>query len=300
MASGGKEERGLVRDGRRESDDGTEPAVPVAASQPLRGVRVVVTRPAAQAEGLCSAFEERGAQVERLPLLEVVPPPDLGPLRTAVAALPRRRWVAFTSASAVDPVADLLAEAGEGWPQGVRVAAVGRATAAALRGRDIPVDLTAASGGEDLAATMCRTDPDLPGSLVLLPQATDARPELFKGLREAGAEVSPVVAYDKRLPIDARERAEALFPPTTTLGWVTFTSPRIARTFATLINDIDSLEGGWDHRRLSLLAASIGSTTSAALLELGVEPAAEADTPGDEELVAAVQATVAHRDKSRL
>jgi uroporphyrinogen-III synthase len=88
------------------------------------------------------------------------------------------------------------------------------------------------------------------------------------------------VAYDKRLPSDAPARAAALFAGAP-LGWVTFTSPRIARHFAGLFAD-------WDQRRPELLAASIGPTTTAALQSLGVEPAAEAARPGDRELVAAV------------
>jgi uroporphyrinogen-III synthase len=90
-----------------------------------------------------------------------------------------------------------------------------------------------------------------------------------------------VVAYDKRLPPEAPRRAAELFatPP---LGWVTFTSPRIVRHFAELFGT------DWERRRGELRAASIGPVTSAELRRLGVEPAAEARQPSDEELVAAV------------
>lgn len=274
-------------------------ATGAAASGPLAGVRVVVTRPALQAEDLCAAFAERGALVERLPLIEVVPPDDPAPLRQAVADLPRYRWVAFTSANAVAPLGDPLAEAGRTWPEGVRVAAVGQATSEALRDRGIEPALVATGGGQVLAEKLAELDADLPNSPVLLPQPPDARPELAAGLRRAGAQVETVIAYDKRLPIDALERARALFPPTSTLGWVTFTSPRIAQDFADLIGEVAGPEGGWPHRRLSLLAASIGPTTTAALAELGVEPSAEAATPSDENLADAVAKVVASSAKHR-
>ena len=76
-------------------------------------------------------------------------------------------------------------------------------------------------------------------------------------------------------------RAAELFatPP---LGWVTFTSPRIVRHFAELFGT------DWERRRGELRAASIGPVTSAELRRLGVEPAAEARRPSDEEMVAAV------------
>jgi len=270
-------------------------------------VRVVVTRPAHQAEELCHAFAERGALVERLPLLEVTPPDDPEPLRRAVAALPRYRWIAFTSANAVTPVAE-LAEAAGGWPGGLRVAAVGRATADALRARGAEPHLVADSGGEALAREMAASDPGLAGHPVLLPLAADARPELSAGLAAAGAEVEVVTAYGKGLPAGTLERAGELFPPTSTLGWVTFTSPRIARSFASLMDQMvdggsadmeERGEGGWEHRRRSLLAASIGPTTSAALRGLGVEPAAEAATPGNRELAEAVTVAVADEGRHR-
>ena len=70
------------------------------------------------------------------------------------------------------------------------------------------------------------------------------------------------------------------------IGWVTFTSPRIARHFRRLAGE------GWEDRREELRAASIGPVTSAALRKLGVEPAAQATTPSETELVASIVAAV--------
>jgi uroporphyrinogen-III synthase len=89
------------------------------------------------------------------------------------------------------------------------------------------------------------------------------------------------VLYDKRLPEEAPARAAELFSAAP-IGWVTFTSPRIVRHFTELFGD------GWNLRRTELRAASIGPVTSAELRHWGVEPAAEARRPEDEEMVAAV------------
>lgn len=249
---------------------------------PLRGVRVVVTRPRHQRQGLMRAFREAGAEVEWLGLLEVGAPEDLGPLRRAASEVGSFGWVAFTSANAVVPLLDLLPE---GLPPTASIAAVGEATARALRARGVEPRLVSERGtGGGLAAEMAGVAP-LAGREVLLPLASDARPELAAGLRAAGAEVTAVVAYEKRVPPEAGRRVAELFPPTEPLGWVTFTSPRLAATFADLV---DRHAGGWAARRATLLAASIGPTTSRALRRLGVEPAAEAARPGDAELVAAV------------
>jgi uroporphyrinogen-III synthase len=238
-------------------------------------VRVVVTRAEHQSEGLAAAFEKAGAAVELLPLLEVVPPADPRPLEQAAAELFIYDWVVFTSSNAVEAFLPLAGPL----PPALKIAAVGPATAEALRARGAEPDLTASrADAEGLAAELA---PQVAGKRVLLPQAADARPALLAGLTAAGAEAAAVVAYDKRLPPDSLRRAAELFatPP---IGWVTFTSPRIVRHFAELFGE------DWERRRGELRAASIGPVTSAELRRLGVEPAAEARQPSDEELVAAV------------
>lgn len=254
----------------------------LGVKSPLRGVRVVVTRPEGQRKRLIRSFRAAGAEVEWLGLLEVGAPEDLGPLRQAAGEVGRFSWVAFTSANAVAPLLDLLPE---GLPPTASIAAVGEATAQALRARRVEPRLVSERGtGGGLAAEMARVAP-LAAVRVLLPLAADARPELAAGLRAVGAEVTAVVAYEKRVPPEAGRRVAELFPPAEPLGWVTFTSPRLAATFADLV---DRHAGAWAARRATLLAASIGPTTSRELRRLGVEPAAEAARPADAELVAAV------------
>lgn len=248
---------------------------------PLANLRVVVTRAEGQAEGLVAAFERAGAAVELLPLLEVVPPADPRPLERAASELALYDWIAFTSANAVEAFLPLT---GGSLPPRLRVAAVGPATAEALGAWEIEPDVTA--GQADAVGLAAELVPRVGRRRrVLLPQAADARPTLEEALAAAGAEPIAVVAYDKRLPPDAPRRAAELFS-TSPLGWVTFTSPRIVRHFAELFG------ASWERRRGELRAVSIGPVTSAELRRRGVEPAAEAARPGDEEMVAAVAAAV--------
>jgi len=263
--------------------------------RPLDGVRVVVTRPAHQAEGLCAAFAAAGATVERLPLIAVVPPDDPAPLHRAAADLARYRWIAFTSANAVRALAEAAGGTLESLPGEVKVAAIGRATSRVLREARSRVDLVSEGGrgaalADELAAADAGSAQTSPRGPVFLPLAADARPDLADGLRTAGYGVEEVVAYDKRPPADTLDRARQLFPPDEPLGWVTFTSPRIAQTFVEVLRALG--DDGPD-RCPTLLAASIGPTTTAALVGLGVEPAAEAATPSDDGLVAAVEQAAA-------
>jgi uroporphyrinogen-III synthase len=247
----------------------------MSAAAPLAGVRVVVTRPARQAEGLCAAFAAAGARVERLPLIEVVPPADPSPLLAAAADLASYRWVIFTSANAVRALVDAAAG---GLPAGLRLATVGGATTSALREAGLEPSLEGEGGGESLAELLAFVGK---GGRILFPAAQDARPQTAAMLRASGYEVDEVVAYDKRLPEGTEARAGELFPVGEPIGWVTFTSPRIAEAFAGLFAD-------WEGRRETVRAVSIGATTSEELQRLGVEPAAEAGRPGDEGLVETV------------
>src|SRR6185295_2264312 len=228
-----------------------------------------------------------GAAVELLPLLEVVPPADPRPLERAATELALYDWIAFTSANAVEAFLPLT---GGALPPRLRIAAVGPATAEALRAWEIEPHLMPARGdAEGLAAELA---PHVGRRRrVLLPQAADARPTLLEGLAAAGAEAIAIVAYDKRLPPDAPRQAAELFS-TSPLGWVTFTSPRIVRHFAELLGT------AWQQRRGELRAASIGPVTSAELRRQGVEPPAEAARPGDEEMVEAVGETLGNADGS--
>lgn len=243
-------------------------------------MRVVVTRAEHQSEGLAAAFASAGFEVELLPLLEVVPPPDPRPLERAASELALFDWIVFTSTNAVEAFLPL---AGGALPSRLQVAVVGPATAEALRAWEVEPHLTASkSDAEGLLAELApRVDRR---RRVLLPQASDARPTLQEGLLAAGADPVAVVAYDKRLPADAPRRAAELFAEE--IGWVTFTSPRIVRHFAELFG------ADWERRRSELRAASIGPVTTAELRRQGVEPAAEAATPSDQGLVDAVIAGV--------
>lgn len=243
----------------------------------MRGLRVVVTRAAHQAEGLTAAFEAAGFTVEHLPLLEVIPPADPRPLERAASELALYDWLVFTSSNAVDAFLPL---AGGALPHRLRVAVVGPATAEALRAYDIEPHLTATHPDaegllHDLAPLVDRS------RRVLLPQASDARPTLAEGLHRAGAEAVVVVAYEKGMPSDAPERAARLFT-NTPIGWVTFTSPRIVRHFVELFG------AEWERRRPELYAASIGPVTTAELRRHSVERIVEAETPGEEGLVEVV------------
>jgi uroporphyrinogen III methyltransferase/synthase len=164
-----------------------------AGRGPLSGVSVVVTRPRGQAQELVDRLTETGAHVVCLPTIAIAEPVDPGPLEEAVTGVADYDWVVFTSSNAVDRFVGLLRDGRD--LAGVRLAAVGPATAAALADRNLVADLVAdVSTAEGLVESI---PPPPAGSRgrILFPRAAAARPVLAPGLRAKGWAVDEVEAY---------------------------------------------------------------------------------------------------------
>jgi uroporphyrinogen-III synthase len=158
----------------------------------LKGVRVLVTRPAHQAENLCRLIEAEGGTAVRLPLLAIEPAANAAEARKRLAA-PADLWI-FTSANAVRHA---LPWAGEAWP--ARLAAIGPATAAALAaaGQDAAPPLAGASSEALLASPDLR---DVAGWRVVVVTGEGGLDVLERGLAARGAAVERAEVY-RRVPL---------------------------------------------------------------------------------------------------
>jgi uroporphyrinogen-III synthase len=214
-----------------------------ADAAPLRGLRVRVTRPAAQAAPLVAALEALGADVVSGPLIEIAPPRDPAPLDDALRRLQAFDLVVFTSANTVAVVVERLAALGVGEAPRA-LAAVGDATAAALRdafpGIEILTPPAEAFHAEGLLALLCARG--VAGRRFLLPLSDRARPVLAPGLRAAGAEVEAVVAYRTVTAPGATTGTECdlvvLTSPSTVQAWVDVGGPAARRVPAAVIGPI--------------------------------------------------------------
>ena len=228
--------------------------------RPLAGRSVAVTRARAQASGLARRLSELGARVLQAPAIQIraLPGDALDPTPYDLLCL--------TSVNAVEHLFERLAAGGRDARSlaGVRVAAIGPATAEALRSRGIGADVIAErSVAESLVAALA----DVPVERVLLAGASEARAVLPRALRERGAVVEELALYEtvaEPLPAKLLEQARQA-------DYITFTSSSSVRFF---------LEAGAGeperpfspHTRI----VSIGPITSATLREHGLEPHVEA------------------------
>src|ERR1700730_12504384 len=171
-------------------------------TKPLFGWRVLVPRTKEQAGEVTARLQAWGAVPEQVPTIAVEPPRTPQQMERAVKGLVtgRYQWIAFTSVNAVRAVREKFEEYGLDARAfaGIKVAAVGGQTAAALREFGIMPDLVPErkQSAEGLADVWPAYDDVLdPINRVLLPRADIATESLLARLTDLGREAEDVTAY---------------------------------------------------------------------------------------------------------
>ena len=159
----------------------------------LKGVRVLVTRPAHQAENLCRLIEAEGGTVVRLPLLTIEPGTQAAEARQRLAG--SDDWWIFTSANAVRH-AQMLAT-GE-WP--ARLAAIGPATATAIAAAGHAGAATPVAGASSEALLALAEFQQLQDVRILVVTGEGGRHVLERELAARGASVERAEVY-RRVPL---------------------------------------------------------------------------------------------------
>lgn len=219
--------------------------------------RVAVVRDEGPDGSLGSALQRQGLTPVACPVLVEGPPADPGALDRAARMLQQYDWVVVASARSVRALARAR---GGAWPAGVRAAAVGSATAAALveAGAERSALQAPAGEGADAIWSVLETM-DWAGRRVLVPTTGGGRRLLADRLRAAGARVDEVEAYAMH-PRDPRAIAAdwtAAAPDAAVVG-----SARAADLLAAAI--------GAEPLRSLRAVVAIGPATAAALARHGV------------------------------
>jgi len=169
-------------------------------------------------------------------------------------------WIVLTSPHGVAALTEVLPAP----PKGVRIAAVGPASADALRERGWPVDLIGEAGAESLLRAFETLE--LHGRRILHPTSSRALPALREGLERLGAEVVSVEAY-RTVPISLDVDACRAAIARGDIGAVTFASP-------SAVIELEHALGSGDFHSLlaSAPAVAIGPTTARELTLRGISP----------------------------
>jgi len=257
----------------------------------LYGWKVLVPRTRDQAGVLSNQLRGYGALPVEVPTIAVEPPRTPAPMDRAVKGIGdgRYMWVAFTSTNAVKAVREKLEESGLDSRifSGVKVAAVGDATAQALVDFGIRPDLVPSGeqSSEGLLKDWAPFDESFdPMDRVFLPRADIATDTLVAGLKDLGWAVDDVTAYRTvRAAPPAAETREALKGGG--FDAVLFTSSSTVRNLVGI--------AGKPHD--STVLACIGPQTKAAAEELGLRVDVLSPKPDVASLVAALAEYAAAR-----
>jgi len=237
------------------------------AAMPLRGRRIVVTRPRGRSDELSDRLRRHGAEVVQAPLIRIIAPTEPRALQSAVKRIRDFDWIILTSVNGVDRFLGAVQDAGltvDTFDR-CRLCAVGPATAAALGRAGREVDLVPERYTADSIVDAISVKCSLAGLRILLPRAEAANASVPDRLRALGAEVEDVPAY--RTVADLRGAQ-------TLRGWierggvdlVTFTSGSTVRSF----HDHVAADPG------RALVAVIGPVTAAVARAAGWKVAVEA------------------------
>jgi uroporphyrinogen III methyltransferase/synthase len=261
--------------------------------RPLHGARIVVTRAQGRGGTLAALLQSLGASVIEAPATRIAHG-DTAAVRDATARLADYAWIVFTSQIAVELFWDALRIGGRDARAlaGLRVCAVGPATADALGARGIVPDVTPERFVAEGLVEALAARGDVRGTRVLHVAAEGARDALRDGLARLGARVDTVHPYRSVPdPEGARVAHDALAAGEVDL--VVYASAGAVRAFTDGVGSAASLAP----------AACIGPVTAAAARDAGLRievESAESTLPAlTQSIVAAWQQRSRMRDQKR-
>jgi uroporphyrinogen-III synthase len=232
---------------------------------PLAGIRVLVGRARHQAGALSRELRKLGAIVIEIPFIEIRQPRSFKPLDSALRNLATYDWLILTSVNGVEAMWERLAKLRltKKHLAHLHIAAIGPATKRAIEQRGGKVDVVPREYvAESVVRSLRRR---VKGKRVLLVRAKVARDVIPRELREAGARVDVVEAYETVVPQSSRTRLRsAIASPQRCPDVVAFTSSSTVRNFVALLGKANANLDG-------IKLASIGPVTSSTLRELGLE-----------------------------
>jgi uroporphyrinogen-III synthase len=249
---------------------------PVEKSTPLAGVRVLVGRARRQASVLSAQLQTLGAEVIEIPFIEIRSPSSYEPLDAALRLISQYQWLILTSVNGVKALAERM-KYSDIEPRELahlKIAAIGPATRSAAEKMGLEVSVVPPKYVAESVVESLRGKVE--GQRVLLVRAAVARDVILRELREMGATVDVVEAYQTVVPESSGKKLRSVMEdPKRRPQVVTFTSSSTVRNFVALLSG-----PGRPPHTTKLLdgvrLASIGPITSATLREFGLPVHVEA------------------------
>lgn len=273
-----------------------KPQAAPASKSPLRGAKVLLTRPAGQAGGIAGLIEAAGGRAVHLPLLRidaVSAPADVQRVKTQLLGLDQYEIAIFVSSNAAHMGLEWIEKYWPQLPMGLSAYAIGPSTADVLRAQTWDVHMPASGvTSEDLLVLPGLQD--LHGKRVALFRGKGGRELIAQTLRERGAVVDYIEIYERHAP--AYERAQILARILDmNINYAVLTSRHILSNFSDILG-LDVKDGAVptkpDAAVLNLLARLNIIVPSARVVEfareMGFARVIDAGGAGDEQVLASL------------
>ncbi|WP_456406157.1 uroporphyrinogen-III synthase [Thiolapillus sp.] len=163
----------------------------------LRGLSVLVTRPADQADKLCEMIEAAHGRPLRFPAMEIVATDDPRQARQLLHTIAPGNLLIFVSVNAVKHAFPLLPDE---LPLDLQIAAIGEATAAALEERGLPATLAPERRFDSEGLLALEALADMQNRKVIIVRGKGGRELLKQELEKRGAQVVYAEVYARRQP----------------------------------------------------------------------------------------------------
>jgi uroporphyrinogen III methyltransferase/synthase len=242
--------------------------------KPLFGQRILVTRAKGQSASFISALERFGAEAIEFPTIKITPVDDYSIFDKAVSEIDSFRWLVFTSVNGVNYFVKRLNQLSVDIRdfKGIKIAAIGTATAKAVEGLNLKIDLLPKEFKAEGLINSFRQQ-GISNQRILIPRALEAREILPETLRKLGADVVVAPVY-KTVLADPPVKQIKTKMEAKKVSMITFTSSSTVRNFVKLIS------GNLELRQLmkGIKVAVIGPITAKTAEELGLKVDIMAET----------------------
>ncbi|HDP70004.1 MAG TPA: uroporphyrinogen-III synthase, partial [Actinobacteria bacterium] len=226
---------------------------------------------------LVEIVENLGAEAIEFPTIKIVPPKSYDELDNAIKKIlnsrlptpdsrPSYDWIIFTSVNGVNYFVERLYCLGTDIRdlKGIKIAAIGPATARKLKDLGLKIDYIPSDYRAESIIEGLKDKVD-GNTKILVPRAKVAREILPEKLREFGAKVEVVTAYQTIIDGSCADKIKEMFKKRE-VDIVTFTSSSTVKNFVELLKDINL-----ENLLKSVTIASIGPITSKTAEELGLK-----------------------------
>lgn len=184
----------------------------MADTAPLSGVRVLITRPRAQAEALARAIRADGGEPVLFPLIDILPVSDPARLDAILATLDRFDLAIFISPNAVQFALTHLSARGRFWPASLPIAVIGAGTAQALAAHDLHAAVTPRERFDSEALLAEPALQAVAGRRILILRGEGGRALLADTLTARGATVTYAECYRRAPPLPDPQAGQWLAP----------------------------------------------------------------------------------------